>query len=118
MTTLRIKINKPTAAKLGTGELVRALKQAKGLLVLELELLVDLPGIMGFVHQLRHIREIKLLSGLGQTECYEREMALRNENWVQPRKESENIRGIPPEPGWVVLKVIKQETTFASFGWH
>ena len=78
---------------------MRALKQAKGLLVLELELLVDLPGIMGFVYQLRHVREVKLLSGLGQTECYEREMALRNKDWVQPREEVENTRGMTPEPG-------------------
>lgn len=106
MTNLKIKINKPTAASLGNGELLKILKQAKGLLVLELELQVDLPGIMGFVYQLRHVREIKLLSGLGQTECYEREMALRNKNWVQPGEEVENTGGMTPEPGWVVLKVV------------
>ena len=95
-----------------------ALKRAKGLLVLEVELHIEVPGIMGFVYQLRHIREIKLLSRFRQIECYEREMAFRNENWVQPREEVENTRSMTPEPGWVVLKVIKKEKIFASIGFR
>lgn len=118
MTILKIKINELTRLHRRYEELVHALRHAKGLLVLELELLIDVPNIIGFVHQLRHIREIKLLLRCGQTECYEREMALRNEHWVQPREEAGNSRDMTPEPGWVVLEVIKMERSYSSIGFH
>ena len=105
-TRLKIKINRLVAVDLGNGQLIRALQHARGLLLLEVELLVDVPDIMGFVRQLGHIQTIKLLSFLGKAEVFEKEVAFRNNNWKETLHQGENSRGLTPEPGWVVLKVV------------
>ena len=60
LTHLKIMINQLVAADLESGQLIRSLQHAKGLVLLEVELLVYVPDIMGFVRQLGHIRTITL----------------------------------------------------------
>lgn len=81
-TCLKIKINRLVEADLGNGQLIRALQHARGLLLLEVELLVDVPDIMGFVRQLGHIQTIKLRWRSG-TEAFAKKMTFRNKKWKE-----------------------------------
>ena len=91
LTNLKIKINKLVEADSENGQLIRALQHARGLQLLEVELLVDVPDIMWFVRQLVHIQTIKLFSG--KVEVFEKEMAIRNWNWTETLQEGKRIDG-------------------------
>ena len=81
LTYLKININQLVAKNLGNGQVIRALQHARGLLLLEVVLLVDVPDIAWFVWQLGHIETIKLLSR--RAEKFEEEMVSRNKNWKE-----------------------------------
>ena len=81
-TRLKIKINRLVDADLGNGQLIRALQHAKGLLLLEVELVRFGPDIMWFVRQLGHIQTIKLRWRSG-TGAFAKEMTFRNKNWKE-----------------------------------
>ncbi|KAM0803933.1 hypothetical protein BDR22DRAFT_838362 [Usnea florida] len=90
-TNLKININQLVAADLGNGRLIRALQHARGLQLLEVELLDDVPYIMWFVRQLAHIQTIKLFSG--KVEVFPKKMAIRNGNWKETLQQGKRIDG-------------------------
>lgn len=84
LTRLEIMINKSMGEVLLDGKLLRALQHAKGLRLLELFIGSGAPDIMPFVHALDHIRTIKVLSWNGEGVLYEKQLARRNQSWVEP----------------------------------
>ena len=67
MAFLKIKTNVPMMKDLHNGKLLRVLKHARGLRILELRVSVDVRAVQGLVIQLHHIKTIKMLPWFAQT---------------------------------------------------
>ena len=84
-------INKNMREILINGQLLKALQRAKGLRLLELFIKNRAPDIMPFVYELDHIRTIKVFSWCGKNVRYERQMAKRNQGWIEPLDASGSV---------------------------
>ena len=79
------------AADRGKGKLLSAFQHAKGLLIHELELQAQVPGIMDFVYRIDQIRTIMISTWIGLGILYESQVVKGNQDWVQPRQAAESI---------------------------